>query len=227
MIQKLINHLLNSIDVNPIDLTLTISESIPSFPGSPKPQFIHWSNLKENGYNLELLFLSSHTGTHLDAPYHFAKNGVKIDQIPLDRLLGKAILIKLQKKKNTSITKSDIILFEKNNYKIPNHSSIFFYTGWQKNLKNDNYFTENPGLDISSAKYLTSKKVNLIGIDSPSIDLGENTSFNVHNILSKNNILIVENLTNLNKITTKEFNFTILPLKLKDATGSPVRAIAS
>ena len=227
MIQKLINHLLDSIDVNPIDLTLTISESIPSFPGSPKPQFIHWSNLKENGYNLELLFLSSHTGTHLDAPYHFAKNGVKIDQIPLDRLLGKAILIKLQKTKNTAITKSDIILFEKNNYKIPNHSSIFFYTGWQKNLKNNNYFTENPGLDISSAKYLTSKKVNLIGIDSPSIDLGQNTSFNVHNILSKNNILIVENLTNLNKIITKEFNFIILPLKLKDATGSPVRAIAS
>jgi len=227
MIQKLINYLLNSIDVNPIDLTLTISESIPSFPGSPKPQFIHWSNLKEDGYNLELLFLSSHTGTHLDAPYHFAKNGVKIDQIPLDRLLGKAILIKLQKTKNTAITKSDIILFEKNNYKIPNYSSIFFYTGWQKNLKNDNYFTENPGLDISSAKYLTSKKVNLIGIDSPSIDLGQNTSFNVHNILSKNNILIVENLTNLNKIITKEFNFIILPLKLKDATGSPVRAIAS
>ena len=227
MIQKLINHLLDSIDVNPIDLTLTISESIPSFPGSPKPQFIHWSNLKENGYNLELLFLSSHTGTHLDAPYHFAKNGTKIDQISLDRLLGKAILIKLQKTKNTAITKSDIILFEKNNYKIPNHSSIFFYTGWQKNLKNNNYFTENPGLDISSAKYLTSKKVNLIGIDSPSIDLGQNTSFNVHNILSKNNILIVENLTNLNKIITKEFNFIILPLKLKDATGSPVRAIAS
>ena len=227
MIQKLINYLLNSIDVNPIDLTLTISESIPSFPGSPKPQFIHWSNLKENGYNLELLFLSSHTGTHLDAPYHFAKNGTKIDQISLDRLLGKAILIKLQKTKNTAITKSDIKLFEKNNYKIPNHSSIFFYTGWQKNLKNNNYFTENPGLDISSAKYLTSKKVNLIGIDSPSIDLGQNTSFNVHNILSKNNILIVENLTNLNKIITKEFNFIILPLKLKDATGSPVRAIAS
>ncbi len=226
MIQKLINHLLDSIDVKPIDLTLTISETIPSFPGSPKPQFIHWSNLKDDGYNLELLFLSSHTGTHLDAPYHFAKNGVKINQIPLDRLLGKAILIKLQKTKNTPITKSDIILFEKNNYKIPTYSSIFFYTGWQKNLKNNNYFTENPGLNLAAAKYLTSKKVNLIGIDSPSIDLGKDNSFNVNNILSKNNILILENLANLNKITTKEFNFTILPLKLKDATGSPVRASA-
>ncbi len=213
--------------MKPIDLTLTISESIPSFPGSPKPQFISWSNLKEDGYNLELLFLSSHTGTHLDAPYHFAKNGQKIHQISLDRLLGNAILIKLHKTRNTAITKSDIILFEKKNGTIPNRSSVFFCTGWQKNLKKDNYFTENPGLAISAAKYLASKKINLVGIDSPSIDLGKDESFSVHHILSKNNILIVENLANLNKISLKEFNFTILPLKLKDATGSPVRAVAS
>jgi kynurenine formamidase len=215
------------IDVKPIDLTLTISESIPSFPGSPKPQFISWSNLKEDGYNLELLFLSSHTGTHLDAPHHFIKNGLKINQIPLDRLIGKAILIKIKKTKNNAITKSDIILFERKNGEIPNKSSIFFFTGWQKNLKKKNYFTENPGLDISAAKYIVSKKINLVGIDSPSIDLGNDESFSVHHIFSKNNILIVENLTNLKKISSKEFNFTILPLKLKDATGSPVRAIAS
>jgi len=210
-----------------IDLTLTISESIPSFPGSPKPQFISWSNLKEDGYNLELLFLSSHTGTHLDAPYHFAKNGQKIHQILLDRLIGKATIIKLHKTKNTAITKSDITLFEKKNGTIPNRSSVFFFTGWQKNLKKDNYFTENLGLAISAAKYLASKKINLVGIDSPSIDLGKDESFRVHHILLKNNILIVENLANLNKISSKEFNFTILPLKLKDATGSPVRAVAS
>jgi kynurenine formamidase len=213
--------------VKPIDLSLTISESIPSFPGSPTPQFINWSDLEHDGYNLELLFLSSHTGTHLDAPYHFAKNGLKINQIPLDRLIGKAVLIKLKKPKNSPITKSDVILFEKKNGKIPNHTSIFFYTSWQKNLKKSNYFTENPGLDLTAAKYLASKKINLVGIDSPSIDLGKDESFCVHHILSKNNILIVENLTNLNKIKSKEFNFTILPLKLKNATGSPVRAIAS
>jgi kynurenine formamidase len=210
-----------------IDLSLTISESIPNFPGSPKPHFINWSNIKDDGYNLELLFLSSHTGTHIDAPYHFAKNGQKINQIPLDRLVGNGILIKLRKDRNMSITKSDITSFEKNNGIIPDHSSVFFYTTWQKNLKNDNYFTENPGLDTSAAKYLTSKKINLVGTDSPSIDLGKDESFSVHHIFSKNNILIVENLTNLNKIPSKEFTFTILPLKIKDATGSPVRAIAS
>ena len=122
--------------MKPIDLSLTISESIPSFPGSPTPQFINWSDIQIDGYNLELLFLSSHTGTHLDAPYHFVKDGLKINQISLDRLIGQGIIIKLKKSKNVPITKLDITTFEKKNGLIPNYSSVFFYTGWQKNLKN-------------------------------------------------------------------------------------------
>ena len=209
-----------------IDLTLTISKFTPNFPGSPKLQFIPWSTLKEDGYNLELLFLSSHTGTHLDAPYHFVKNGAKIHEIPLDRLLGNSVLIKIKKGKNQVITKNDLILFERKNGNIQKHSSIIFHTEWQKNLNSDSYFINNPGLSESAAKYLVSKEINLVGIDSPSIDLGTNRTFIVHKILAKNNILIVENLTNLNKISSKQFDFIILPLKLKDASGSPVRAIA-
>ena len=212
--------------MKPLDLTLTISKSIPTFPDSPKPQFILWSTLKEDEYNLELLFLSSHTGTHLDAPYHFVKNGIKIHQIPLDRLVGNGILIKIKKGKNQPITKNDLILFERKNGNIPKNSSVFFYTEWQKNLNYNYYFINNPGLSESAATYLVSKKINLIGIDSPSIDLGQDKNFKVHKILAKNNILIVENLSNLNKISSKQFDFVILPLKLKDATGSPVRAIA-
>jgi len=212
--------------LRPIDLTLTISSSLPTFPGSPKSQFITWSTLKQDGYNLELLFLSSHTGTHLDAPYHFVKNGAKIHQIPLERLLGNALLIKIRKGKNQTITKNDLILFEKKHGNIPNHSSIIFHTYWQKHLNDKYYFLNNPGLSESAAKYLVSKKINLVGIDSPSIDLGKNKTFIVHKIFAKNNILIVENLTNLNKISSKIFSFVILPLKLKDATGSPVRALA-
>ncbi|QUC64643.1 cyclase family protein [Nitrosopumilus sp. K4] len=209
-----------------LDLTLTISKSIPNFPGSPKPQFIPWSSIKEDGYNLELLFLSSHTGTHLDAPYHFDQNGTKIHQIPISRLFGNAVLVKILKKKNQAITKNDILLFEKKNGKIPKNSSVIFFTGWQKYIKKDFYFLENPGLSESAANYLSSKKINLVGIDSPSIDLGKNKKFIVHKILSKYNILIVENLANLNKIRKNNFDFVILPLKIKDATGSPVRAMA-
>ena len=109
---------------------------------------------------------------------------------------------------------------------IPKNATIIFATGWQKNLQSTNYFEKNPGLSVSAAKYLTSKKINLVGIDSPSIDLGNEKKFSVHQILSKNNILIVENLANLAKIPGNYFKLVVLPLKLKDATGSPVRAIA-
>ena len=80
-----------------IDLTLTISEKIPTFPGSPQPNFINWETIDKDGYNLELLFLSSHTGTHMDAPYHFLKKGQKIDQIMTKRLVTEAFLIKIRK----------------------------------------------------------------------------------------------------------------------------------
>ena len=209
-----------------LDLTLTISKNLPMFPGSPKPQFISWSTIKKDGYNLELLFLSSHSGTHMDAPYHFIKNGKKIHEIPVSRLTNNAILIKLRKKANQAISKNDIIKFEKKHGIILKNATIIFATGWQKNLQSKYYFEKNPGLAVSAAKYLASKKINLVGIDSPSIDLGNNTKFSVHQILSKNNILIVENLTNLEKIPKNHFKLVVLPLKLKDTTGSPVRAIA-
>ena len=93
-------------------------------------------------------------------------------------------------------------------------------------MKEDTYFTRNPGLGESAARYLASKGTNLVGTDSPSIDLGRDKSFGTHRILSSENILIVENLANLDRISSWEFDFAILPLNLKGATGSPVRAVA-
>ena len=207
-----------------IDLTLTVSEKIPTFPGSPKPHFIEWETIPKDGYNLELLFLSTHTGTHIDAPFHFVKNGKKIHEIKPERLVNEAVLIRIGKNSNRSISKTDIQNFEQKNGKIENGSTVIFYTGWQKNLNKEFYFTENPGLSVSAAKYLVSKKINMVGIDSPSIDLGTDSKFSVHHILAKNNILIVENLANLNKIKSNNFHLITSPLKLKNATGSPIRA---
>jgi kynurenine formamidase len=209
-----------------IDLTLTISNRIPTFPGSPQPNFIPWEKIKDDGYNLELLFLSSHTGTHLDAPYHFLEKGAKIHEISLKKLVSNAVLIKSRKKSNESVTKTDIQKFEKKHGKIASFSSVIFYTGWQRNLQKKYYFTKNPGLSVSAAKYLASKKISLVGIDSPSIDLGTDSKFSVHQIFAKKGMLIVENLANLEKIKSSKFHLVVLPLKLKNATGSPVRAIA-
>ena len=209
-----------------IDLTLTVSNKIPTFPGSPQPNFIPWEKIKDGGYNLELLFLSSHTGTHLDAPYHFLEKGSKIHEISLKKLVSNAVLIKSRKKRNETITKTDIQKFEKKHGEIESFSSVVFWTGWQRNLQKDNYFTKNPGLSVSAANYLASKKIGLVGIDSPSIDLGTDFKFPVHHIFAKKGMLIVENLANLEKIKSSKFHLVVLPLKLKGATGSPVRAIA-
>ena len=208
-----------------IDLTLPVSEKIPTFPGSPQPVFIQWENIKDDGYNLELLFLSSHTGTHLDAPYHFLEKGKKIHEISLKRLIINAILIKIRKRRDQAITKTDIQKFEKKYGKIPNESTIVFWTGWQKMIKNDSYFVNNPGLSVTAAKYLISKKTNLVGIDSPSIDLGKEKRFLVHHLFAKNDVLVVENLANLDKIKSWKFQLAVLPMKLENATGAPVRAV--
>jgi kynurenine formamidase len=213
--------------VEPLDLTLEISSKLPSFPGSPRPQFISWANKKSDGYNLELVFLSSHSGTHLDAPYHFIQKGFKIDEIPLDRLITNAVLIKVRKGSDEPITQKDIAYFESRNRKIASNVAVVFETGWSRNLTKEDYFTRNPGLSPAAAKYLVEKKVRLVGIDSPNIDMGKDSKFKVHHILLKHGVLILENLCNLEKIPRSNFRLIVLPLKLKGATGSPVRAVAT
>lgn len=205
---------------------MTVSPNIPTFPGSPSPCFVNWADLKKDRYNLEMLFLSSHTGTHIDAPYHFVKNGKKIHHIPIQRFFGEVFLIPVKAKQNYEISKSDITGYEKKYGIIPNNSIIVFRTGWNSDLKRDNFFTQNPGISTSAAKYLVQKKTNLVGIDSPSIDAGKNEAFAAHHILLENDVLILENLVNLDKIRTTKFKLAAFPLKLFGATGSPVRAVA-
>ncbi len=212
--------------MKPVDLTLTISQDIPSFPGSPKPHFISWVKIEKEKYNLEMLFLSTHTGTHVDAPYHFIKNGKKIHQIDPERFVCNAILIRVKVMPNYKITKSDIVRFESKHGTIPAKSAVVFHTGWNENLERRDFFEKNPGLSESAARYLSSKKISLVGIDSPSIDIGSDVFFSAHKILLKSDVLILENLCNLDKIKKTYFGIIALPLKLHGATGSPVRAVA-
>ncbi|WP_042684083.1 cyclase family protein [Candidatus Nitrosotenuis chungbukensis] len=212
--------------MKPIDLTLTISQDIPSFPGSPRPHFMPWAEIKKEKYNLEMLFLSTHTGTHVDAPYHFIKNGRKIHQISPERFVCNAILIRVKGTPNYKITKRDIIEFESKHGSIPAKSAAIFHTGWNDNLERKDFFEKNPGITESAARYLSLKKISLVGIDSPSIDIGSNASFSAHKILLKSDVLILENLCNLDRIKKTHFGIIALPLKLQGATGSPVRAVA-
>ena len=200
-------------------------EIVPSmrvFPGSPQPSFIEWSKFEIHGYSSEMMFLSTHTGTHIDAPSHFIPDSRTIDKIKVSRFVSRSILIKIPKKADQQITLNDII-----NCKINANDTVVFATGWEKRFKNYNYMINNPGLSLDAAEYLVSNRVNAVAIDGPSIDRGVDNNFNTHNALLSNDIPIIENLCNLEELSSvKSFTLIVNPLKLVGASGSPVRAIA-
>jgi arylformamidase len=200
-------------------------EIVPSmrvFPGSPQPSFIEWSKFEIHGYSSEMMFLSTHTGTHIDAPSHFIPDSRTIDKIKVSRFVSRSILIKIPKKADQQITLNDII-----NCKINANDTVVFATGWEKRFKNYNYMINNPGLSLDAAEYLVSNRVNAVAIDGPSIDRGVDNNFNIHSALLSNDIPIIENLCNLEQLSSvKSFTLIVNPLKLVGASGSPVRAIA-
>ncbi len=219
-----------------IDLTMTITPSIRVYPGSPQPSFIPWSKFDRHGYDSEVMFMSTHTGTHVDAPNHFKPGSASIDMISSDRLVCNAIMIRVDKSANQLIEKQDL-----GNHQIRAGDAVVIATGWEKRSGSRNYMSENPGLSEQAARYLARKSVNAVAIDCPSIDRGADSMFIAHNILLSCDILVVENLCNLTRIAktssrrrTKSSNqsssttFTLIisPLKLRGATGSPARVLA-
>jgi arylformamidase len=201
---------------------MEIGPSMRVFPGSPQPSFIEWSKFEIHGYSSEVMFLSTHTGTHIDAPSHFIPDSRTIDKIKVSRFVSRSILIKIPKKADQRITLNDII-----NCKIHANDTVVFATGWEKRFKSDNYMINNPGLSLDAAEYLVSNRVNAVAIDGPSIDRGVDNNFNIHSALLSNDIPIIENLCNLEELSSvKSFTLIVNPLKLVGASGSPVRAIA-
>jgi arylformamidase len=217
-----------------LDLTMRITPSIRVYPGSPQPSFIPWSKFDRHGYDSEAMFMSTHTGTHVDAPSHFKPGLASIDMISSNRLVCNAVLIRAEKSANQLIEEQDL-----GNHQIREGDAMVIATGWEKRSGSRNYMSENPGLSEQAARYLARKRVNAVAIDCPSIDSGADSRFIAHNILLSRNILVVENLCNLNRVTSSRrrsrrnrsssattFTLIISPLKLGGATGSPARVLA-
>jgi arylformamidase len=200
-------------------------EIVPSmrvFPGDPRPSFIRWSELEIHGYFSKALFLSTHTGTHIDAASHFIQGSRSIDRLDVSRFVSRAVLLKTPKMANQLIMRSDIA-----NCEIDANDTVIFATGSENWYKKDNYMSNNPGLSAEAAEYLVSNRVNAVAIDGPSIDRGLDNGFNTHSILLSNDIPIIENLCNLEELSfSKSFTLIVNPLKIVRASGSPVRAIA-
>jgi len=209
-----------------IDLSLPIYHMMPAVPTGPKVSVVPFSSTKDQWYtkretsNNTQLVLGTHSGTHMDAPYHFIDDGLTIDQISLARCVGEAFVVDLSNKGSTrGITVEDLEPYED---RIVKCGKLLLYTGWDRFWGQKEYFQDTPYLTADAAIYLATK-IHLIGTDVFTIDRGTPEA---HRILLGNGIIIVEALTNLDKIAGKIVYFIVLPLNIKGRDGAPVRAIA-
>ena len=211
-----------------IDISQEIHPGMPLFPVFPKPQFVQWTRRETYGFETEAMFLVTHTGTHVDAPFHFQATGIKIDKVPPEQLIGRGVLLDLTKtEEKGAIAASDIRDAERAaGTPLKERDIILVRTGWDRMLGTEKYATSYPGLTKDAADFILERKVNAVGVDTPNPDLPDAADFPVHNTLLPKGVLIVENLANLGSISRPTFRFIGLPLKIRNGTGSPIRAVA-
>lgn len=205
------------------DLTHTIYSDMPVFPGTEQPIFEKVNTLEDDGFKEAKITMYSHTGTHIDAPAHMLSNGPYLDNLDIEHFIGKATILDFSNRKMSSIEVDSLKPYEE---KIKNVEFVIIKTGWSNYWGDKKYYEDFPSLSEESAKWLSEFNLKGIGIDAISIDDIKSTTFAVHKILMSKNIIIIENLTNLDLISQEYFILSIMPLKNKNADGSPVRAIS-
>lgn len=185
---------------------------------------------------------AEHGGTHLDAPIHFAKEGMTLDAIPLQNLIGPAVVIDVseaaRQDRDYRMTIDDIRTWEQAHGRIPDGAIVLMRTGWGRfwpdrsaylgSMTPDDAATLHfPGFSKEAAAYLTTeRRIDGIGIDTASIDHGPSGDFIVHQVVNGANLYGLENLANLERLPPKGATLILLPMKIKGGSGGPVRVIA-
>ncbi len=200
-----------------IDLTHTFTDDMPVYPGDPKSTLKQLAFIEKDTYNDHRLTTAMHVGTHMDAPLHMIENGKRIDEIDPERFIGKGVLIDAREK-----DKIDVTVIE--NAHIEEGSVVLLYTGFGSIFGTDDYYKGYPELTEDFANKMVELKVKIVGMDMLGPDYDK--PWVTHKILLGNEILILENLTNLDQlIDIENFEIIALPGKFK-ADGAPVRVIA-
>lgn len=188
---------------------------------------------------------AEHGGTHADAPIHFAQNGRTIDQVPLAEWIGPAVKIdvtqKCEQDRDYLLTVEDIKQWEKKHGRIPDGAWVIMYTGIgtkyypdrKKVLGTDKQgmdaipYLSFPGFSPESAEFLVKERnIRGIALDTPSIDYGKSQDFKVHRIICGADKLALENIAALDKLPEKGATLYVIPMLIKDGTGSPARVFA-
>ena len=186
---------------------------------------------------------AEHGGTHLDAPVHFAEGKWTADQIPLDRLVGDAVVIDVQAGADSSadyrVDPAALGQWEREHGEIPTGTIVLFRTGWARHWPSRAKYLGTagsgagavkelhfPGIDSATARRLLERRVRAVGIDTPSIDYGRSSTYPTHRVLFEANIPAFENVANLDRLPVKGSFVVALPMKIRGGSGGPLRIVA-
>lgn len=221
-----------------IDLSQEIFQGMSVFP-MHQPTFImvnmtHEENMKLTGsktlgFSARNLLISEHGGTHCDAVWEYNPKGATIDKMPMEYFWGSAICIDLSHIPASRYIESKDLeqAVRKSGQEIMNGDIVLLYTGHHdRNFGTDKWQTEYTGLSYAAAKWLAKQGVVNIGVDAPAIDHPDDLDFSGHLVCGEYHISNTENLCNLDQIVNKRFLYIGLPLKIRDGSGSPIRAVA-
>lgn len=198
-----------------LDLTHTLSPHIPVYPGDPQPIFTQNNIVENDGFTSHTLTLGTHVGTHIDAPAHMIPNGKKISDYPATHFIGKGMVI-------DTLNQDPVDAYLLNTIALHEIEILLLYTGRDKYFNSPEYFTQYPHITLEFAHKLLNTKVKVLGMDQASPDYAP---FATHRLLLENDILIIENLTNLDQLINKVCTIYALPTNLP-LDAAPVRVIA-
>lgn len=178
---------------------------------------------KESWYIMSEVFMWSHVGTHLEAPYHYLRGGKDVSQISMERVMGEAVILDFSHKEtNEPITKEEL---EEKGADIKEGDIIILKTGLDRFYRTSKAH-DRPYLTLQATSWLVEKKISCLATDASGFEVRGVHDQPNHKLLFKNDIPVIEHLTNLDKLTRKRIFLIALPWKVKGLDSSPVRVIA-
>ena len=193
-------------------------------------------------YAANNICLAEHGGTHMDAPIHFAEGKRAASEVPVQQLIGPAVVIDVQSQAAQNadyrLSVADLEAWEKAHGQIPSGAIVLMLSGWGKRWPNKKQYLGTdqpgdvanlhfPGFSREAAEFLVSQRtIDAIGVDTPSIDYGQSKDFIVHQIINGANMPGLENVANLDQLPPTGATLLALPMKIAKGSGAPARIIA-
>lgn len=211
-----------------MDLSHRVDEGTQVYPGDPRVRLEPATTIAADGVNVLRVHLGSHSGTHVDAPYHFVEGGERVDAMDARLFVGPAVLMDVRGKgPRERITAEDLMLYEG---ELREGAIAVLQTGWDEHFGTERYY-DHPFLDRRAARMLLDAGVKTLATDAINVDETvvegpHPEDFPVHRLILGAGGAIAENLTNLSSIGFPDPLISLLPVKLGGSDGAPVRAVA-